>query len=394
MLKIQQPTFIRSFSSSLARCHVGRLRVRPFVFKSMPTALDRLLACPSALRALRTIVDRPDLPNACILFNNCCVQPFPKYRHASTSTIATAGGGEDADNTQKPRPPRVRRVCASPKSSPWTYLETQSNFSSTIGNFPLEIDDPKSRHKYSLWVELLQFRERVYRSRGIVDIWRSMRTRGIDLPTSGIEADILWGTFIKNRSIVEDVVAYAIDLYKRTRNLYGTLYERILAHWLVRDVNLAYKYHLILTEQLPPQSGSLRRLAPIATHSPASLAVFQKIYLASDERNIYDYLVSTLCDQGKHRDALDWHSLLIRCNDWPSSVVASHPIIEQFCLRDQIYASSQGHKHIKRRRSSNECSKIPEVEQQEPNERSNKFSRQMMNEFLGEAHFIDRKSVV
>lgn len=356
----------------------------------MPTALGRLLACPSASRALRKIVDRPDLPDAYILLNNCCVQPFSKCRHASTSTIATAGGGEDAVNTQKPRPPCVRRVRVSPKSSPWIYLETQSNFSSAIGNFPLEIDDLKSRHKYSLWVELLQFRERVYRSRGVVDIWRGMRTRGIDLPTSGIEADILWGTFIKNRGIVEDVVTYAVDLYQRTRNLYGTLYERILAHWLVRDVNLAYKYHLMLAEQLPPQSESLRRLALIATHSPASLAVFQRIYLASDERNIYDCLVPRLCDQGKHRDALDWHSLLIRRSDWPSSAVASLPIVEQFCLRDQIYASSQGSKHIKRR-SSNECSKIPEVEQQEPSKRSNKFSRQMMNELLGEAHFIKPK---
>lgn len=357
----------------------------------MPTALDRLLARPSALRALRIIVDRPELPTTCILSYNCCARPLSKHRNVSTSTITTAVGEEDADSTQNHRPPRIRQVRMGPRSSRWTYLGTQSNVSGSLGEFPLEIDIPENRLKYSLWVELLQFRERIYRGRGIAEIWKGMRVRGIDLPTSGTEAHILWGTFIKNGHIVEDVISYAVNLYQRTRNVHGTLYEKIMAYWLVKDVSLAYRYHLILVQQLPLQSGSLRRLALAATHHPASLAIFRKIYVASQERNIYDHIVPVLCDQGKHRDALDWHSLLIRRNDWPSSAVASHPMVRKFSLWDQIYASSQASTCIKRRESSDQRSKLVEVEQQEPNKQSDKFSRQMMSELLGEAHSIKPK---
>ncbi|KAF2179363.1 hypothetical protein K469DRAFT_741595 [Zopfia rhizophila CBS 207.26] len=240
----------------------------------MPTALDRLLASPSALRALRRLVNSPELPAIWI--------PALNGRHST---------------------PSQRRGCSTSK---------------------------KAESKAAWWSELLQYRERVYGRDGIRDVWLGMARRGFKLPTIGKDAEFLWGTLIKNREIITQVLDHATHLYKETGQFYPALYEKCMTFWLPRHPLKALQYHQMLVKRLRLRKLPLRELAQLAKTSltDESLKMFKKIYTSSNERDIYDHIVPILIDKGQIALAREWHITCFDRRDFPSLSVESHPVVQ------------------------------------------------------------------
>ncbi|OCK85596.1 hypothetical protein K432DRAFT_377483 [Lepidopterella palustris CBS 459.81] len=369
----------------------------------MPTALDRLLANPSALRALRGIITSPELPSTWIQSHNYCRRTAFRCRKSSTATTLLAGKEENSQDTLGLSPRSLRTILSRSRPLRPTYLtlhlnpsqsrenlDLQSSVDQPPDSLALKIDDLKYRLDYNVWVELLQYRERTYGLHGIYNIWKGMRNRAVDLPTTERNADILWGTFITHQKIVKEVLAYAVDLHRKTGQVYEPLYERCIGHWLARNPQLAYECHSILSKLHGPKTRSLHTFAQAAARHTASLAIFRKIYLDSGERDVYDSLMSELFSKGKLEAARTWHSFLFDHNDFPSAL-ASHPMVVQFSKEDQMSYQARVSTH-KTRKGDTIIKRYSfiDVEGRRRGE-DPKISREIMSRLLGEAHDIKPK---
>jgi hypothetical protein len=309
----------------------------------MPTALDRLFASPSALRALRSIVNAPELPTPCLPTFHCCHMKATRRRYS-------------AEPDSPPNSP-VLKIRKEPGNSPRTSqkafrihrFDQASNVDDpTRPNDSkwLRIDHVKEPEKTVLWAEALQYRERVYGQHGVRDIWFGMARRGYHLPTSDTaEARFLWATFVKNEQLVAPVLDHAVHLFKDTGQICPHLYELCMLHWLPRNPQLALDYHHCMVTKLQLKKLPLRQLAQNLRLrlNEKSLEALMDIYRTSNERNIYDEIVPDLCDEGKIIDASRWHTMCSHRGDLPSPSVASHPVIQLFTAANSVIFTPNKH---------------------------------------------------
>ncbi|KAF2792973.1 hypothetical protein K505DRAFT_325781 [Melanomma pulvis-pyrius CBS 109.77] len=301
----------------------------------MPTALDRLLASPSALRALRTIVNAPELPTSCFPAVHCCQSTASRRQYSSASkfpasTVHEEGGEKARTRSGHPGAFRIHGFDQAsnvddptrPKNSKW-----------------LRIDNVEEPEKAALWAEALQYRERVYGLHGIRDIWFGMARRGYNLPTADTaEANVLWATLMKNSQIVIPIQDHAVQLHKDTGHIFPRLYEVCIVHWLPRNPELALEYHHRMVIKLRLKKLPLRQVAQQLRSrlTAKSLEAFMDIYRTSNERDVYDEIVPFLCDNRKFVDARRWHAMCSHRGDLPSPSVASHPIIQLFTAENSV----------------------------------------------------------
>jgi hypothetical protein len=270
----------------------------------MPPALDRLLASPSALRLLRSLVHAKESPTAYL---------------TETSTKC--------------------RTCTTPRR----------DFHLNRRKTPLVRFKPPNRHETPPWTlpigpefnneaivvslaEHLQQRERVEGWKGIRDVW--VACREFDLPTSETpDAEFLWATFIKVPDLVVPVIAHAQDLLNKTGHTYPHLYELCMARWLPREnnINQALHYHHQCLLRLKLRKLPLRRLANLGKQffTMKQYDAFMDMYRTSNERNVYDEVVPALTARGLFTMAQHWHTLCTNRGDLPSQKVASEPAIQK-----------------------------------------------------------------
>jgi hypothetical protein len=300
--------------------------VKPF----MPTALERLLASPSALRTLRAIVNTPGLSSTCLPTVDCChsathhrnyssKQDKPKYLRIY-KYVALENGKFQTLGKKAIKPPAIDR-------------ESNANDGELYNSRWLRIDNAAEEHKASIWAEMLQYRERVYGLRGISEIFFGMARRGYNLPTADTpDAEVLWSTFLRHPDLAIPVIDHAANLYRMDGHIYPHLYEKCMAYWLPRRPKQALDYHHKMILKLRLRRLPLCKLARIALSSSQTepLDALMDMYRTSNERNIYDEIVPVLCDRGNITLARQWHTLCSHRKDLPSPSAASHPVVRLF----------------------------------------------------------------
>ncbi|OAG03123.1 uncharacterized protein CC84DRAFT_1166874 [Paraphaeosphaeria sporulosa] len=277
----------------------------------MPPALDRLLASPSALRLLRTLATAHAPPTAWLHAAECvaCICPRRSY----------ATGPPDDEG------PRWRR---------WKEQEDlRRHVKENLKVFRQRRHEPERVESVQ---ELVQRLQEAVRSQGRDEILKEwiLRTRiGFELPTDDTrEAEVLWGTFIKDPRVVVELLAYAADLRKRTGHVYPRLYELCIAHWLPKPMHhrQALAYHQFMRRELQLDQLPLQHLVRILKRrlQPAMYDTLLEIYKDSSETNLYDEVVPRL--RRFPAWALAWHAACILKGDLPSPDVAATPMVRSF----------------------------------------------------------------
>ncbi|KAF2714356.1 hypothetical protein K504DRAFT_456584 [Pleomassaria siparia CBS 279.74] len=304
----------------------------------MPTALDRLLASPSALRALRAIVNASELPTSTFPTVHCC--PSTAHRRRYSSKRESQGSGGQTGIVNIPRRVRTRYNF---KIRAW---DEATNVDVPIQkNTPwLRIDIAQEGEKAGLYARALQYRERVDGHDGIRDIWFDMARRGFKLPTEDTsDARLLWATMIKSTQLVTPVIDHAVQLYKDTGQIFPHLYEVCMTYWLPRNPKLAQEHHHRMLVKLRLKKLPLLQLARLlkTVLTPKSLEVFMDIYRTSNERDLYDEIVPYLCDSGRVLDARRWHMLCTHRRDLPSPSLECHPLVRFFTAETTVISTPE-----------------------------------------------------
>ncbi|CAO2653895.1 Nn.00g106280.m01.CDS01 [Neocucurbitaria sp. VM-36] len=292
----------------------------------MPPALDRLLASPSALRLLRSIVNTPDLPAAFSTAAKCCTRLPSRHEYYK--------------ERKSPSPSK-------PKSWRWN----EPNF--IIPDLGAASQGIGKDHDDATWAADLARRERLSQLPGIRAVWKILRTRKHRLPTDETsDANFLWGTFIKDPELIEHVIDHAAELRRNTGTIYPRLYDLVMTYWLPRDPRVALDAHHQMLVKLNLRKLPLRELARLLrnTFRPEGWEALMDIYRNSNERDLYQETVIPLIEYGNIPMARRWHTLCTFRGDAPSESAASHPVIRVLMAETSIISNTEA--RFKTRRMS------------------------------------------
>ena len=322
----------------------------------MRTALDRLLARPSTLRVLRLLITE----ELSVSRAQCRLPPTKAStgQQRVTSSRAYQEGNEHGSG-------------ADPGTNAFGHYSPPG----TGGEGTQDGVDTS----FDRWVESLHFRQRLHGSDGVQAVWKELRQRNVDLPTTGRSARALWEVFLGDNQILSDVVAYAEDLKERTTLFYMPLYESIIGRCFHESRFLdIQRWHHKLYEPFPPRDGAMRRFASRAD-SNAFVEAFTYIYTRNHERDVYDVLIPRLCSRNLWRRALRCHKWLIKMKDFPTGTSMDSSL--ELAFQEVLLANGQTQraKH-----------KAAADSQDHDNMR---FSRESMNRVLGEVHGIQPKKM-
>ena len=166
------------------------------------------------------------------------------------------------------------------------------------------VDTKAHKDSVSLWLLLFQYRKRLHGYYGVLDVWKGLRARKIDLPTSGRVAETLWKTLISaglsSKRDAKAIFGYAVNLYQRTGHCYQGIYEDAIGFCLRNKPKDALVWHRVLRKSLPVPSGSLKRLSVLAARNKKSLDAFRSIYSLSEEHDVHDDLMGSSQAVGEH----------------------------------------------------------------------------------------------
>lgn len=350
----------------------------------MRPALLRLLKRPSALSVIDSLISRPvgieqlesRYRSECIRCHSQSAQPA---RCVDTVTLEST----KQPPTRRTRPPpsfRVHGIQPPPREQAHkdgrTSLQDSNTqpaslalglrpdkleFESDIGHTDdigtRLVDDPANRHNFTLWEELLRYRQRHYGEKGTVDIWEGMMSRvdGIELPVSGERADFFWQSFVelglKREVIMRELASYAYALWDRTGARWDGFYESVVAGFIERGMTQrAIEWHKKLQHPHLAHPNDVVRIlnAALMLHhqsgrSPASpvrhivspgLSAFQNICRATPGHRIYGPVISTLLKSDCIEEVFPMHTFMIEQGDHPSSFEQIRALLE--------YAESYG----------------------------------------------------
>ncbi|XPS68796.1 hypothetical protein M3J07_001071 [Ascochyta lentis] len=301
----------------------------------MPPALDRLLASPSALRLLRSIVTAPELPACHTTIHSCAAKSTAAKRRAYSKDHAVSVNRKwrrwneqkalvsDRERVLKALldddvPAKVERT---PTAEPTEQLDT----------WPNDTDEP-AEDRDEAWAAKLAHHERTDGLRGIQALWNARRKAGYRLPVGNTaNAQFLWGTFARHPKLVLYVIDHAVELQQETGETYPHLYSSIMGYWLLRKPTDALEYHHQMLVRLRLRELPLRELArSVRNYGHTAQEALLYIYRNSNERDLYDDIVPRLIDCGNIVMARRWHHLCTFRDDLPSSSFAAHPAVQIF----------------------------------------------------------------
>lgn len=257
------------------------------------------------------------------------------------------------------------------------------------------VDQVENSTNMDLWIELLSFRHRLDGLKGVLDIWKGMRRRKIDLPTCGEAATTLWHAILgldlkteaEKKAHTDEVLDYAMDLKSRTGQQYESLHKLVVGHWLREErPSFASVWHKVLIRDGLAPTDALRNISYDALYSrdpKAAFKCFRIMYKRSQERNLYDPVITELLKIDDKRRTLAWHQMFIKHDDCPSTLVASKPAVMQlFELADpEAPLSLVNHDDCGTRTSIKEQPQYPAL------------TRESMSKLVGEVHGIKPKEV-
>ncbi|OJD31351.1 uncharacterized protein BKCO1_4900023 [Diplodia corticola] len=330
----------------------------------MRIALDRLLARSSILRVHRLLKTEEELPSASVSRAHCRLHPTK----ASIGQQRVAGRAFTSSRVRTEEEPHGSGAVSGTNA----ISHTSSSAISGEGTKDAVNISPDK------WIESLQFRQRLYGSDGVQAVWKELRQSDVDLPTTGRSARSLWGTFLADKQLLPEVVAYAEDLRERTNAFYRPLYETVIGRCFHENRSQdVQRWHHKLYQAFPPREGSMRLFASKAD-SNAYVEAFCYIYARHHERNVYDVLIPRLCSRNLWRRALRCHKWLIKMKDFPAGTSTASSV--ELTFQELLLANGQRHN-----------AKHNTVADTRDHNMS--FSRETMNMVLGEVHGIPPKQM-
>ncbi|KAL3464990.1 hypothetical protein BJX64DRAFT_253589 [Aspergillus heterothallicus] len=338
-----------------------RLLKRP----SALSVVDSLISCPSGIENLRSGVS-----NRCARCQaSSLARSSPQYPESSLSS-------NDAYERKPPRSssPRVHSIQLPPNTSTrenkhkissdetdWKQLALNNErleYESDVGGIDdvktRLVDDPLYQNDFSLWLELLRYRQRHYGDNGTLDIWEGLiaRAERLQLPVDGERADILWQSFVdlglKRETILNELTDYAHDLWKRTGKRWPKLYQSIVGRFIqcgmkqqavrwhkkLQDPHLSNPSDLIQCFQLAISDAaeSAEGVAGTAlSHKrplPWRLSTFRRVCANADGHRIHNQVLFLLLAKGEFTEALRMHMFLVKRGDHPQSREELEPLLE------------------------------------------------------------------
>ncbi len=381
----------------------------------MGPALQRLLARPSALKALKELVSSSDTYGQVAAISPCLGRHCRGSKNPTRGITVIADAYHDPyiehdEPSYHPASPsfNLKKVPTSSSKCPnvvryvephanndvfsFERLEHESNVKEGVGVLrPRLVDTPQYRHNFHFWVELLEFRSRLFGNEGVADIWKGLISRDITLPVKGREADILWKTFLGwgfgDTVALYGIRDYALALQQRTGERWPALYETIIEHMLRTQPRQASGWHNQLQLDHPPRPGGLRALVRSACTSKQALHAFWSIYLKSEERDIYNTIIPLLCDRRQFDAAHKWHKLLIRKEDLPSCSTIVEPLMHYLTLYGKPDDLKELTHHMVDAGVPYATSTVKIFKD------GAFFSRELVNRVLGDAHGIEPKTI-
>ncbi|KAK5136669.1 hypothetical protein LTR08_002322 [Meristemomyces frigidus] len=254
------------------------------------------------------------------------------------------------------------------------------------------VDQAEHRQNLRLWIELLQFRQRLDGLVGIAAVWHGMRQREVELPVDGEEADIMWPTFV--HAIIDerkwmniDLLDYIVDLKQRTGQHYAKLYELIVGSYLRVLPSLARFWHERLSDAGIVSPDAPRNLILDAIHSPwpsHAFKEFRRLYRSCQARDLYDACITeALKLESSPATALPWHRFLIKSGDAPSPAMFARPDVQRLFVLDGDKSLPMVHQKENKEPKSHGIA-LPEYPP---------VTRVTMSSLVGEVHGIKPKDI-
>lgn len=289
------------------------------------------------------------------------------------------------------------------KNGTFAELQMQADVNSDKRFGRLLVDDPNHGQNARLWIQLLEFRQRIDGFRGVVDVWQGMRRRNIDLPVTGPEADVLWTTFSHagiftspreerhSYPLLCEVFAYAQELKSRSGKQYPKLYERIVGRWFrIRPKEEATSWHFILCDAgLAEQRmvGTVAADAMASWRPDRAFNDFTYLYKVSEARDLYDMCLKEAIKLDDDVVALRWHRLFIQHGDAPSQEFFHTPGVQRLFELDGD-DSLPMIKPSRNRNDQPQHSRIATTDAKYP-----PITRESMNTIVGDVHGIKPKEM-
>lgn len=285
------------------------------------------------------------------------------------------------------------------EASTFESLRFQADVNSETTNGTLLVDQPAHHGNIRLWIELLELRERLDGSTGVLDVWHGMRRRLVDLPTQGEEADILWPTFVQvatsekkwtSGAMIYKLFDHAMDLKERTGRHYMQLHRCIVGGYFRINADAAAKlWHRKLTDAGFAPHDALKRVAPdvvrtiVVDHGTKKLKTFKEMYIVGTEHDLYDTIVGEALKLEAPALALRWHQILLKHDDAPSAEMFARSEVQRLFELDKD--ASLPMKHIRRKQSALPSgSDRPEYPS---------ITRASMSSLIGDVHGIKPKEI-
>lgn len=217
------------------------------------------------------------------------------------------------------------------------------------------VDNPQRRHDFTLWAELLRYRQRHFGEGGVIDIWEGLTQRvdEVDVPAEGELADLFWQSFVrvglKREQFLNDLVNYASDYWHRTgkrwakfhRSVVGGYFDRGFplqaVHWH-RELQAIHLRHpndivevldnALACEPLEMPDLFLPSQDALKARSRLGLQAFKDICRSTEGHKIYSFVIPALLKKDRHVDAVLMHDFLIKRQDPPSNLEEIQPLLE------------------------------------------------------------------
>ena len=383
----------------------------------MRIALQRLLANPSALTLLRSLVQSQSYPyclhkSSCRALNEGARKIEPQRDlttiHASKkqdvrglSEVTTQELDKEWQRVEKNTRPGFSQSSgtARERRKSWeTHLSTfdQYQYESTpkLSGSQDErlrlIDNPGYADDWSLWLELIRFRKRHHGSGHTVKLYKEILQKQLEIPTRGDVAKELWDRLIQaghsDSKFMEEVIYYATELRRRTGEAWSRMYVSIVGHALKADPGSALSWHGRLKSHFPPSVEEYKKLFTLSV-SWGTISSFRAIYEDLPLPGLYGSAIPELCNLQMYEEAINWHHILFSANDLPSTFSELRPLLAYFAQ------SGNDHQIERITRALIEAevsfSRIAElfVRQRKA------ISREIMNRQLGEVHGVAPKNL-
>ncbi|KAK3676890.1 hypothetical protein LTR78_003094 [Recurvomyces mirabilis] len=268
----------------------------------------------------------------------------------------------------------------------------------------LLVDRPEHRHNYKLWVELMLFKRRIAGNQGVVEVWNGMRRRRVDLPTEGEEAQLIWEECIRvtcaddltqhqnSCKVRKEIINHAVGLKERTGKSYGPLYRSLVGKLLTTPDALAGDAHEQLSQHgLGFRPGEIKHLVTNVLENPfpyIALLAFKRIYISSNERDLYDSAMPLVLEVRGAEHALLWHRMFLAAGDVPSDAILAMPQIRQLFELDKDAALPARLRHRKYRQAAHHA-----IEERAKLREHIPLTREAMSGLVGDVHGIKPKEI-